>query len=133
MPRLLDQISESNPGMYINKLESEDADGGPNCSILDRVFWAFAQAIGGFKLCCPVLMMDRTFLTGRYKGTILTTVATDVNDQFLPVAFAIVESENTSSWLWFWANVKQTVVGDRRNVCLITDHNAGLLVALNTM
>ena len=26
-------------------------------------------------------------------------VAADANDQLLPVAFAIVESENTSSWL----------------------------------
>ena len=41
MPRLLHQIAESNPDTYINNLESGDADGGPNCFILDRVFWAF--------------------------------------------------------------------------------------------
>ena len=50
-----------------------------------------------------------------------------------PVAFAIVESENTSSWLWFLSNMKTAVVGDRPNVCLITDRNAGLLAAINTM
>ena len=60
--------------------------------------------------------MDDTFLTERYKGTIFTTVAGDANDQLLPVAFAIVESENTSSWLWFLANVKRMVVGDWPNV-----------------
>lgn len=82
---------------YINKVESEDVDGGPNCFILDRMFWALAQSIEGFKFCHPVLTMDGTFLTGRYKGTILTSVAVDVNDQILPIAFAIIERNNTSS------------------------------------
>ena len=41
--------------------------------------------------------MDGTFLMGRYKGTILIAMAADVNDQLLLEAFAIVESENTSS------------------------------------
>lgn len=76
--------------------------------------------------------MDGTFLTGRYKGTILTAVAADANDQLLPIAFAIVENESTSIWLWFLANVKRVIVGDRPNVCLITDRNAGLS-ALNTI
>ena len=80
-----------------------------------------------------MLTMDVTFLTRRYKGTILTAVAADANDQLLMVAFAIVESENISSCSWFLANVKRAVVEDRRNVCLITDRNAGLLAALNTM
>ena len=35
VPRLLDQIAESNPDTYINKLKSKYADGGPNCFILD--------------------------------------------------------------------------------------------------
>ena len=80
-----------------------------------------------------MLIMDDTFLTGRYKGTILTAVAANVNDQLLLVAFAIVENENTDNWLWFLANVKQAVVGDRPSVCLITNRIVGLLSALNTM
>ena len=77
--------------------------------------------------------MDDTFLTGRHKGIILTAVAADVNDQLFPVAFVIVENENTFSWLWFLANVKRVVVGDWLNACFITDCNVGLLSALNTM
>ena len=97
VPRLLHQIAESNPGTYINKLDHEDAKKGLNCFILDQVFWAFAQAIGGFQFCRPVMTMDGTFLTRRYKGTILIAVAADMNDQLLPVVFVIVENENTSS------------------------------------
>nr|ADB85343.1 putative transposon protein [Phyllostachys edulis] len=50
------------------------------------------------------LMYNGTFLTGKYKGQILTAIATDGNNQVLPVAFAFVESENTDSWLWFLKN-----------------------------
>lgn len=97
MPKMLHQIAEANPGTYINKVESEDPDGGPNCFILDHVFWAFVHAIENFKFCRSVLTMDAIFLTGRYKDTILTAVAANANDQLLPVAFAIVENENTSN------------------------------------
>lgn len=37
VPRMLHHIAEANPGTHINKLESEDADEGLNCFILDRV------------------------------------------------------------------------------------------------
>ena len=133
VPRMLHQIAESNPGTYIDKLDRVHPTKGPNCFILDRVFWAFPQASTGFKYCRPVLSMDGTFLTGKYKGTILTAVAADANNQLLPVAFAIVESENTDSWLWFLANVKRAVVQDQPGVCVISDRNAGLLSAFTTM
>lgn len=77
--------------------------------------------------------MNDTFLSGKYKGTILTAVAADANDRLLPVDFAIVENENTDSWMWFIANVKHTVVQDRPDVCVISDRNAGLLSALSMM
>ena len=79
------------------------------------------------------MCMDDTLLIGKYKGDILTAIATAENNQVLPMAFAFVESENTYSWLWFLANIKRAVVGDRPNVCLITDSNAELLSTLNTI
>lgn len=95
VPRMLHQIAESNPGTYINKVDRVHPREGPNCFVLDKVIWAFRQAIEGFKHCHPVLTMDDTFLPGKYKGTILTAVAANANNQLLPVAFAIVESEST--------------------------------------
>lgn len=133
VPRMLHQIAESNPRTYINKLERVHPTEGPNYFVLERVFWAFRQAIEEFKHCHPVLMMDDTFLCGKHKGIILTAVATDANDWLLPMAFAIVESENTDNWLWFLSNVKQAVVQDRPDMCVISDRNTGLLFALSTM
>jgi len=43
--------------------------------------------------------VDGTFLTGKYKGQILTAIGVDANQQILPLAFAFVENENKESWL----------------------------------
>jgi hypothetical protein len=53
-----------------------------------------------------VLSIDGTFLTGKYKGLILTAIGQDGNNQIVPLAFAFVESENTESWLWFFRQIK---------------------------
>jgi hypothetical protein len=41
-----------------------------------------------------VLCVDETFLTGQYKGQILTTIGQDGNNPIVPLAFSFVESEN---------------------------------------
>ena len=51
--------------------------------------------------CLPVLCIDGTFFTGRYKGTILTAIGVDCNKQVVSIAFFFVENENTESWYWF--------------------------------
>lgn len=133
VPRMLKLIADVNPGTCINRVDRPHPSNIPHSLILDRVFLAFGLAAQGFSHYHPVLTMDGTFLCGKYKGTILSAIAADGNNQLLPVAFAIVENENTSSWLWFLDNIKQHVVRDRPNVCIITDRHAGLLSALHTM
>ena len=86
-----------------------------------------------FQFCLPVLCIDGTFLTGKYRGTILTAIGVDGNNQLLPVAFTFVESENMDSWLWFLQLVKQHVVVGRSNVCQISDRHVGILQAINTL
>jgi len=72
-------------------------------------------------------------LTGKYKGTILTVIGVDGNNQLLPVTFAFVESENIESWFWFLKLVKQHVVVGRPNVCLISDRHAKILHAIDRL
>ncbi len=86
-----------------------------------------------FVHCRPVLCMDGIFLTGKYRGHILTTIGVDGNNQVLPLAFAFIESENTDSWYWFLKLVKIEVVGMRPNVCLIYDRHAGMLRAIEEL
>ena len=80
-----------------------------------------------------MLCIDGTFLTGKYKGQILTAIGVDGNNQVLPIAFAFVENENTRSWFWFLERVKRHVVAERPDVCLISDRHSGLLAAIDEL
>ncbi|XP_062100734.1 uncharacterized protein LOC133806655 [Humulus lupulus] len=44
---------------------------------------------------------DGCHLKGSYKGIFLAAVGVDANHHFYPLAYAIVEVENTDSWSWF--------------------------------
>nr|ABA96499.1 transposon protein, putative, Mutator sub-class [Oryza sativa Japonica Group] len=105
----------------------------PGKSVLQRAFLALHACKMAFVNCRPVLCIDGTFLTGKYRGQILTAIGVDGNNQVLPLAFAFVESENTDSWYWFLKLVKTKVVGMRPNVCLIHDRHAGILRAIGEL
>jgi transposase-like protein len=83
--------------------------------------------VEAFKHCCDVLSIDGTVLTGKYEGTMLIVVGIDADHQLVPLAFAIVEKENTSSWGWFLLLVQRVVVGPERKICVISDRHAGIL------
>ena len=81
----------------------------------------------------PVISVDGTFLTGKYKGMILTAIGVDGNNQILPLAIAFVESENFDSWLWFLRHLKEGVVGARPDVCVIHDRHPGMMKAIRKL
>ena len=80
-----------------------------------------------------VLCVDGTFLTGKYRGQILTAIGVDGNNQILPLAMAFVEGENFESWLWFFRQLKIAIVKDRPNVCILHDRHAGILAAIRAL
>ena len=73
--------------------------------------------IQAFKHCRHLLYVDDTFLTGQYRGTLLIAIGVDGNNQVVPIAFALVESESSDSWLWFLKLIKQALVEERENAC----------------
>jgi hypothetical protein len=48
-----------------------------------------------------VVLVDGTFLTRKYRGTLMMAAVVDPEDQIVPMAFALAEGENNSSWSWF--------------------------------
>ncbi|KAF6142697.1 hypothetical protein GIB67_015183 [Kingdonia uniflora] len=66
-----------------------------------RCFWCFGHPKKTYKLLKPVVMIDGTFLKGRYRGTLLTAIAIDPSNHIFPLAFSIIDSETTESWTYF--------------------------------
>ncbi|TYK21403.1 serine/threonine-protein phosphatase 7 long form-like protein [Cucumis melo var. makuwa] len=60
----------------------------------------------------------------------LTTLSIDANGHIFPLAFAIVEGKNASSWSWFLYALRQYVT-DRDDIYLISDKHRGILAAIN--
>ncbi|XP_013679728.2 uncharacterized protein LOC106384284 [Brassica napus] len=88
------------------------------------VFLAFGASVNGFPFMRKVVVVDSTFLNGRYKGTILTALAQDGNFQIFPIAFAVVDTGNDDSWHWFFTQLK-LLIPDEEGLAIISDrHNS---------
>jgi hypothetical protein len=83
--------------------------------------------VEALKHCCDVLSLDDTFLTEKYEGTMLIVIGIDADRQLVPLAFAIVEKENSDSWGWFLRLICRVVVGPRCEICVISYRHGGIL------
>ena len=129
---LLHTLQQRNPGTYID-IQDMFMPEFPTVRVLHRLFFSFGVCIEAFRHCRPVICVDGTFLTGKYKGQILTAIGQDGQNQVVPLAFAFVESENIESWTWFFRQLKISVVKEKPNVCILHDRHAGILSAIRTL
>ena len=111
----------SNPGSTVH-VETE-ADEFSGKERFRRLYICFAALKKGFKEGCrPVLGVDGCHLRGPHPGVLLTAVGIDANDCIYPVAYAVVETENKSSWTWFIEFLKfDLTIQDQRQWTFISD------------
>ncbi|KAK7244700.1 hypothetical protein RIF29_39526 [Crotalaria pallida] len=69
-------------------------------------FGSFYMCLDGCKKgfvngCRPFIGVDGCHLKTQYGGILLIAVGRDPNDQYFPLAFAVVETECKDSWRWF--------------------------------
>ena len=101
----------------------------PNTEVFQHVFWSFKPSIEGFQHCRPLMSIDGTHLYGKYKGKLLIAMRCDGNNQLFPLALAITEGENTDSWGWFLACIRNRVT-QRTGICVISDRHPGIMAAM---
>ncbi|XP_075101704.1 uncharacterized protein LOC107810016 [Nicotiana tabacum] len=121
LPSYLYILEKTYPG-FVVKLKKADDD----CFLY--VFVAIYTSISGWEYCRPVVVVDGTFLKSAYRGIILTASTMDTTGTILPLAYAVVDSENDASWKWFFEQFK-LVYGERANMCVISDRNDSILKA----
>lgn len=49
----------------------------------------------------PFIWLNGCHLKNKYGGILLIVVGRDANDQYLPIAFGVLENETIDSWSWF--------------------------------
>ncbi|XP_026378334.1 uncharacterized protein LOC113272751 [Papaver somniferum] len=55
------------------------------------LFLAFDTCISGFEYCRPVLFLDATFLTGKFRGCLMAATGKNANNGIFPLAYAFEE------------------------------------------
>ncbi|CAI9260848.1 unnamed protein product [Lactuca saligna] len=96
------ELQQCNPGTTVKI----DVYSKPNADLETRMFKRIYVCLVTLKLGFKAglrdfLGFDGAFMKGPYPGQVLTVVGLDSNNGIYPLAYAIVESENKSSWSWF--------------------------------
>lgn len=76
--------------------------------------------------------MDSTFLNADFQQTLLLAVTVDANGDYLLLAWAIVESENTESWTYFFEHLNHGI-SQVLDASIMSDCEKGLHAGLNTL
>ncbi|XP_024013356.1 uncharacterized protein LOC112087716 [Eutrema salsugineum] len=118
LPSYLYMIRRANPGTLI-KLEVDEEDR------FKFMFLSFGASIQGFPFMRKVVVVDGTFLHGKYKGTLLLATTQDGNFNIFPVAFAVVDTENDESWEWFFTQLHR-VIPDDEGLAIICDRHKSI-------
>lgn len=133
LPDYLQRLVSANPGT-ITKLYTETVEGGGER--FKYMFVAFGASIKGYEFMRKVVVVDGTHLKGKYAGCLLTASAQDGNYQIFPLAFAVVDSENDSSWEWFFEQLSGFVERDDELVFVSDRHTSiykGLSKVINIL
>ncbi|PIA30014.1 hypothetical protein AQUCO_05700012v1 [Aquilegia coerulea] len=118
---------------YSHELMSVDPDAvtdiltGPG-DRFECFFWTYGISVRVYKKNLrPVVIVDGTFLKGRYPGTILSAIAVDGNNHVFPLAFAVVMKEKNDSWDWFFTKLRDHVVGVDHQFILLSDRHKSII------
>ncbi|XP_042055142.1 uncharacterized protein LOC121799748 isoform X2 [Salvia splendens] len=122
LPYFCEKIMETNPGSLAAFSTKED-------SSFRRFFVSFRASIAGFHQCRPLLFLDSTLLYSKYQGTLLAATAADGNDDFFPVAFAVVDEETEDNWHWFLLQLK-SALSTSEQITFVSDFQKGIRESL---
>ena len=89
------ELKRSHPGSTV----LVDYDETPTYTVFKRIYICLKPLVNGFRMGCRRLIgLDGCHTKGVYKQQILTAVAVDANNGWWPLAWAVVEQENQTTW-----------------------------------
>ncbi|XP_060190384.1 uncharacterized protein LOC132619515 [Lycium barbarum] len=129
-----DELLRTNPGSTcVVRLSEETFEGG--VKRFQSIYICFDAMKKAFKAGCRrAIGLDGCFLKGVSKGQLLVAVCKDGNNQMLPLAWAVVEAENTFTWRWFVNILRHDLeLGDGTGLTTLSDMQKGLDIAIKDM
>ncbi|GAA0173330.1 hypothetical protein LIER_26970 [Lithospermum erythrorhizon] len=118
-------------------------DTGDGNKRFHRIYICWAACKEGFKSGCrKIIGVDGCHLKGKYGGQLLVAIEIDANNNIYPLAYAVVEVENKSSWEWFleyvYWDVKDSddpdeAIQEQYTWTFMSDKQKGLIEAFKTV
>ncbi|XP_016191743.1 uncharacterized protein LOC107632591 [Arachis ipaensis] len=122
-------------GVLQKGLASEAKGNSENLWRLDDSYNQLQRYFNALQTFVPGTIVDlqtRPYYVGNTldrESTLLMGIAQDGNNNILPIAFALVERENTDAWYFFLTNLRRHVA-TQPEVLLISDRHAAIKAAL---
>ena len=114
------EILESNINSSV-EVETKRNEEGKD--VFDRFYVCFDVLRRSWQATCrPLIGMDGTFLRGKTKGQLLVALGRDGDNSIYPIAWAVVQVENTPNWVWFVKHIKTDLgLGDGDGYIMVSD------------
>ncbi|XP_021802370.1 uncharacterized protein LOC110746457, partial [Prunus avium] len=103
--------------------------------VFQRIYVCLEACKRGFLAGCrPLVGIDGCHLKAPYTGQVLTAVGVDGNNGMYPVAYAVVEVESKSSWIWFLELlIADLKIENGKALVFISDKQKGKIPAIETL
>ena len=125
LPAYRDYLVNNFPGTYCQLLYEEHGN-----HQFKRIFVCPSPSRQSFQFCRQLVALDGTFIKSSFIQTLLLAVSIDANNEIVLLAWAVVESENDSSWTYFLYHLKTAIPNiNTVNCTVISDRDKGLSTA----
>ncbi|XP_033136844.1 uncharacterized protein LOC103839506 [Brassica rapa] len=121
--RLRDYAAEIMESNINSTVEVETVKNKEGQDVFDRFYVCLDVLRRTWKSTCrPIIGVDGCFLRGKTKGQLLVALGRDADNAIYPIAWGVVQVENTDNWLWFVKNIKADLaLDDGDGFILISD------------
>ncbi|XP_023770327.2 uncharacterized protein LOC111918938 [Lactuca sativa] len=117
---------DSYVNIYDFKQELEKRNPG---SVVEIDLQIVACSRGFLAGCRPYIALDACHLKGKFNGVLAAATSIDGNNGMFPVAYGVLEAENTKSWTWFLTSL-QKAIGTPNGLVISSDMQKGLELAI---
>ncbi|XP_030939780.1 uncharacterized protein LOC115964654 [Quercus lobata] len=131
------ELRRSNPGSTIlmkiytfNEGEfAAEMDLQAGLPYFERFYICWSGCKQGFRVGYrPIIGLDACHLKTKIEGQLMVAIARDPNEEYFPLAIAVVEAKTKDSCIWF-INLLLIDIGDEKRWTFISDHQKGLVQA----
>ncbi|XP_073149031.1 uncharacterized protein [Henckelia pumila] len=108
---------------------------GSDPPIFGKLYYSlFGLKMNFLSVCNPIIGLDGCFLKTAFGEQLLAAIGRDGNDGMVPIAIAVVETENYETWTWFLTELLEDIggIGEDRWT-FVSDRQKGLLEALKDL